>query len=45
MEIKYFDNAAKTLGIVFLHFDSEETMKKILEDINSHIEIILQGDI
>lgn len=43
--VEYFDNAAKTLGIVFLHFDSEETMKKILEDINSHIEIILQGDI
>ena len=39
--VKYFDNAAKALGIVFFKFDSEETMHRLLENINAHIEILL----
>lgn len=43
--VEYFDNAAKAIGILFLHFDSEKNMKNFLENINSHIEIILEDDI
>ena len=37
--VRYFDNAAKALGIVFFKFDSAETMNRILGSINEHITI------
>ncbi len=40
-EVEYFDNAAKALGIIFMHFESKEDMLKILENINEHIKIKL----
>ncbi|MBR6981964.1 MAG: ATP-grasp domain-containing protein [Ruminococcus sp.] len=40
--VEYFDNAAKALGIVFLKFDNETTMRQILGTINDHIKIELQ---
>lgn len=41
-EVEYFDNAAKCLGIVFLKFPDEKTMRKILEHINELITVELQ---
>ena len=43
--VEYFDNAAKALGIVFFHFDSEETMHRLLRNINNHIWICLEEDL
>lgn len=40
-QIEYFDNAAKALGIVFLKFNTEETLLNMTEHINEHIEIKL----
>lgn len=40
--VEYFDNASKALGIVFFKFDTEETMCRLLENINHHIEICLE---
>lgn len=42
--VEYFDNAAKALGIVFFKFDSEETMQRLLGNVNMHIEILLEED-
>lgn len=39
--VEYFDNASKALGIVFLKFDSKESMVKILDNISNHIKILL----
>ncbi len=41
--VEYFDNAAKAIGIVFLKFDCEESMRRILENINEHIQIELKA--
>lgn len=41
--VEYFDNAAKALGIVFLKFPDEQTMKDILGHINDHVGILLEG--
>ena len=40
-KIEYFDNAAKALGVVFLKFDSAESMKQTLGNINHHIKVAL----
>lgn len=40
-EVEFFDNAAKALGILFLKFPDQETMDRMLEQINDHIQIIL----
>nr|AHF24536.1 carbamoyl-phosphate synthase L chain, ATP binding domain protein [uncultured bacterium Contig248] len=42
-EVFFFDNASKALGIIFFRFDSEETMYRMLSEINGHIHIILQS--
>lgn len=42
-EVHYFDNAAKALGIIFMRFDQEASMKNLLENINSHIFVKLIG--
>ena len=39
--VEYFDNASKALGIVFFNFDSSESMKEVLENINENINIVL----
>lgn len=44
-EVHYFDNAAKALGIIFMRFDQEESMKNLLENINSHICVKLCGGV
>ena len=41
-KVEYFDNASKALGIIFMKFDNQEEMKKILLEINNHIKIILK---
>lgn len=38
-EVEYFDNASKALGIVFFIFDCQETMSRLLGNINEHIII------
>lgn len=40
--VYYFDNAAKALGIIFLHFESAEEMHFHLSRITEDIKIILQ---
>lgn len=42
--VEYFDNAAKALGILFLKFPDEHTMRSILSDVNKHVRIRLTGD-
>lgn len=42
-KVEYFDDASKSLGVVFLRFPSKEKMQKILADINGHIEVVLKG--
>jgi len=43
--VNYFANAADALGIVFFKFPNQETMIRIEEEIGSHIQIRLQGDV
>ena len=40
-KIEYFDNASKALGIIFMKFDSKESMNTIMKNINKHISIKL----
>ena len=40
--VEYFDNASKALGIIFLKFDNKDIMSNILDNINSHINIVLE---
>ena len=41
-EIERFDNASKCIGIVFMRFEKEAVMKKILDNINNEIQIKLE---
>lgn len=41
--VEYFDNAAKALGILFLKFDSEERMDKILLNINDFVQVNVEN--
>lgn len=41
--MEYFDNASKAIGIVFLSFDSQEEMEEMLENINQHICVKVEG--
>lgn len=41
-EIFYFDNAAKALGIVFMKFDSQEEMSRILDNINDMYNVVIE---
>lgn len=40
--VYYFDNASKALGILFLKFDNEEEMHRILGEINRHVTVVLR---
>lgn len=42
--INAFTNAAYAIGIVFMKFPDNETMLRILNDINKHIQIVLKED-
>ena len=42
-DVQYFDNASKALGIVFMHFDSEEQMEWFLGHIHEHIHVLVEG--
>ncbi len=39
--VKYFDNASKALGIIFLKFGSLEEMQLLLSDIDKHVKVIV----
>lgn len=39
-KIEYFDNASKVIGIVFLNFDTYESMDLFMGDISKHIKIL-----
>ena len=39
--VEFFDNAAKALGIVFMHFESRDEMHRHLSAITEEIEIVL----
>lgn len=42
--VEYFDNAAKVIGIIFMKFEDEEAMDRMLDSICEHISIkIHQG--
>lgn len=41
--VEYFDNAAKAIGIVFLKFNTKKEMHQILDNINSHILVEVEG--
>lgn len=40
-KMEFFDNAAKALGIVFMHFESRDEMHRHLSAITEEIEIVL----
>lgn len=40
-QVEFFDNAAKALGIVFMHFENGTEMNRHLSDICREIEIVL----
>ena len=40
--VEYFDHAAKAIGIIFMKFNSKDEMNKVLDNINSHINIRLR---
>lgn len=40
--VEYFDNAAKTLGIIFMKFEDQKTMKYILDKINQLYRVNLK---
>lgn len=40
-KVEYFDNATKTLGIVFLKFQNEDIMKATLEKVQELYEVVL----
>ena len=40
--VQYFDNASKALGIVFLKFDNQFQAKKILNEIEKHITLVVE---
>lgn len=40
-KVEYFDNATKCLGIIFMKFDSQEEMKKMIENIKECIHVNL----
>lgn len=40
--VEYFDNAAKALGIIFLKFEDQKTMKYILDKINQLYRVKLK---
>lgn len=40
-QVEFFDNAAKALGIAFMHFESREEMQRHLNVITEEIEIVL----
>lgn len=42
-DIKFFDNALKAVGIVFLKFNTQEEMKETLMNIDKHISVIVRG--
>lgn len=41
-QVKYFDNAAKALGIIFMKFDNQCEMNDILRNINQYYEVVLR---
>lgn len=40
--VEFFDNAAKAIGIIFLEFTSESEMHRILDNVNEHVQILMQ---
>ncbi len=40
--VKYFDNAAKALGIIFMKFENQCEMNDILRNINQYYEVVLK---
>ena len=40
--VEFFDNASKALGIIFLKFDSQEDMDRILTNINQYYKVIFR---
>lgn len=41
-KVEFFDNAAKALGIIFMKFDNQQEMDKILEKINNYYEVVVE---
>lgn len=42
--VEYFDNASKALGILFMKFTDKEEMSRVLDGINSYIDICVKED-
>lgn len=40
--VKYFDNAANALGIIFMKFDNQHEMNEILMNINRYYEVVVK---
>jgi len=44
-EVNYFANAGNALGIVFFKFPDKETMIRMQDDMNKHVNIVLKEDV
>ncbi len=42
--VDYFDNAAKAIGIIFMHFPDQKTMIEAEENMDRYVNIVLRGD-
>lgn len=40
--VEYFDNAAKAIGIIFMKFNTQEEMNRILENINDLYKVVVE---
>ena len=41
-EVDYFDNATKALGIIFMKFNNQEEMTRILANINKYYSVVIE---
>ena len=40
--VEYFDNAAKALGIIFLHFENQNEMRTCLSELSEEIQVLMK---
>lgn len=41
-KVEFFDNAAKSLGIIFMKFDNQEDLSSILGNINEYYKVVVE---
>lgn len=44
-QVEYFDNSTKALGIIFMKFNDQTQMLRLLENVNHHYQVIMKDGI